>query len=99
MDSENIASTMISSNYAGICEHEPLTNTNILRITKPAKDTIDGPTLFALKYRMLPCTLERRWDEDKQCTEKYNKPGVIHATRSVNRFYSLSCKLIIDFFK
>jgi hypothetical protein len=77
---------MISSNYAGICEHEPLTNENILQITKAAKDAIDGSTLFALKYRMLPCKLERRWDEDKQGTEKYNKPSVYHATRSVNRF-------------
>lgn len=84
MDTENTDSITVCSNYSGACEHEPLTNDNILQITKAKDGMIDGPTLFALKYRMFPCTSQRRSDKDKKNTEKYKNSGVYHTTRLVN---------------
>lgn len=89
MDTENTGSTAASASYSGVCEHAPLTNEDILQITKTAKSIINGPTLFALKYRMLPCTLERRWDEDEHGTKQHTKLSYYHATRLVNPFYSI----------
>lgn len=88
MGSENIGAIVVSSNYSGVCEHAPLTNEDILKLTSGSKDVIiNGSTLFALKYRMLPCTLERRWDEDKHATKQHKKSSYYHATRLVGRFF------------
>ncbi|CAF3366089.1 unnamed protein product [Rotaria socialis] len=57
MNSEDVASIILSSNYSGACDHTPLTNEGILKLTDQQSIVIYGPTLFALKYRVLPCTV------------------------------------------
>lgn len=46
---------LTSSNYAGACGCNSLTNEDLLKLTDEDKDMIYGPTLFALKYRVVPC--------------------------------------------
>ncbi|CAF1222881.1 unnamed protein product, partial [Didymodactylos carnosus] len=38
------------------CVHGQLTNDDLLKLVSPQCSTINGPTLFALKYRVVPCT-------------------------------------------
>ena len=49
----------LTTNYSGRCEHTPFTNEDLLKITSQMGDTIYGPTLFAMKYRVVPCTVRR----------------------------------------
>ena len=84
---------MISSNYAGRCQHEPLTNDHILQINALTTSNryepteLNGSTLFALKYRVIPCKLERCCNKETDSTDQYNKPQMhYHAARSVKRF-------------
>lgn len=57
MDNKDIDPINLSTNYSGACEHIPLSNENILKLTDAQTETIHGTTLFALKYRVLPCTV------------------------------------------
>lgn len=59
MSSEDHNPIKLVSNYSGGCEHSAFTNEDIFKITSQMGDTIYGPTLFALKYRVVPCTLRR----------------------------------------
>ncbi|CAF3664255.1 unnamed protein product [Rotaria sp. Silwood1] len=57
MHSEDLTSTILSSNYSGAYDHKPLTSEEIFQLTNQQQNIIYGPTLFALKYRVLPCTV------------------------------------------
>jgi len=59
MNNEDVPSIILSSNYSGACEHTPPTNADLLKLTDQQRSLIDGPSLFALKYRVLPCTLNQ----------------------------------------
>jgi hypothetical protein len=100
MCSEGVATVIVASNYSGACEHAPPSNKDLLQITNPERCClVDGPSLFALRYRMLPCILTRGLHstlkddnnvkircQDEQESEKYNKPGIYHATTLVHEF-------------
>jgi hypothetical protein len=58
MNNEDVSPITLASNYSGACEHVPLSNEVILNFTDQQRMMIYGPTLFALKYRILPCTLK-----------------------------------------
>jgi hypothetical protein len=55
MCDENVSYVKIPMNYSGFCENTLFTNEDLLKLTDPEKDAIHGPSLFALKYRLLPC--------------------------------------------
>jgi hypothetical protein len=59
MNHEDIAPIILSSNYSGACKHTPLTNEDLLKLTDQQGIIIYGPSHFALKYRVLPCTLNQ----------------------------------------
>ncbi len=59
MNNEDVNPIVLSSNYSGACEHTPATNADLLKLTSQTGEMIYGPTLFALKYRVLPCTVKR----------------------------------------
>ena len=59
MNNEDVRPNDLSSNYSGACERSALTNEDLLRLTSQMGDPIYGPTLFALKYRVIPCTVRR----------------------------------------
>ncbi|CAF3189330.1 unnamed protein product [Rotaria sp. Silwood2] len=59
MNSEDVTSIILSSNYSGTYDHKPLTNEEIFKLTGQQQNIIYGPTLFALKYRVLPCTVNQ----------------------------------------
>lgn len=59
MSTEDHNPIKLVSNYSGGCDHAAFSNEDILKITSQMGDPIYGPTLFALKYRVLPCTLRR----------------------------------------
>jgi hypothetical protein len=54
----------LSSNYSGACEQVPLTNENLLELTNADRFMLDGQTLFALKYRVLPWLQNRQGLDD-----------------------------------
>jgi len=49
----------LSSNYSGGCQITPLDNDALLKITDTQTVSIHGPSLFALKYRVIPCIVNR----------------------------------------
>jgi hypothetical protein len=49
----------LCSNYSGAFEHTSPTNQDLLRLTDQQGVIIYGPSLFALKYRVLPCTVNQ----------------------------------------
>jgi len=55
MNHEDVASIISSSNYSGFCGDAPLSNGDLLKLMDEYGNVIYGPTLFALKYRVLPC--------------------------------------------
>ncbi|CAF1665687.1 unnamed protein product [Rotaria sp. Silwood1] len=58
MNNENVSSPVVlSANYSGGCGNESFTNGDLLKLTDQQACIIYGPTLFALKYRVLPCTV------------------------------------------
>lgn len=57
MNNEAIIPVILSSNYSGAWTHVPPTNEDLLMLTDQRRDVIYGPTLFALKYRAVPCTM------------------------------------------
>ncbi len=57
MNNEATAPIILSSNYSGACTHVPPTNEDLLMLTDKRRDAIYGPTLFALKYRAVCCTM------------------------------------------
>ena len=58
MNNENEVDPIdLSSNYSGAFRHASLTNDELLRLTNQDRCMIHGPALFALKYRVLPCSL------------------------------------------
>jgi hypothetical protein len=59
MNNEDVTPIILSSNYSGTSEHVALTNEDLLKLTDQQGSVIYGPTLFALKYRVLPCTVNR----------------------------------------
>jgi hypothetical protein len=59
MNNEDLNPIILSSNYSGTCAHTPLSNEDLLKLTSQMGDPIYGPTLFALKYRVVPCTVRR----------------------------------------
>jgi hypothetical protein len=99
MCNESVASAVVSSNYSSASGQVPLSNEDLLKITNPEGSIIDGSTLFALKYRMLPCILKRKphktlgncnnirnFSQGEQRSEQHKKPGKYHATRLVHVF-------------
>lgn len=50
-------SITLSENYSGACNNKPFTNEDIFNLTDQQGYLIYGPTLFALKYRVIPCKL------------------------------------------
>ncbi len=75
MSKEDISSIVLSSNYSGTCEHTPLSNEDLLRLTSQAGDTIYGPTLFALKYRVIPCTVRQSSNGEHADVFTFNMSG------------------------
>ena len=57
MDLTDATTTGLTPNAAAACEQTGLTNTDLLQMTHPERTMIHGSTLFALKYRVLPCIL------------------------------------------
>ncbi|CAF1184002.1 unnamed protein product [Rotaria sordida] len=58
MNNEDVHSPIIlSANYSGGCRNESPTNGDLLKLTDQQGYVIYGPTLFALNYRVLPCTV------------------------------------------
>ncbi|CAF2149755.1 unnamed protein product [Rotaria magnacalcarata] len=49
-------SVTLPANYSGACKAESLTNESLLKFANPQSYFIHGPSLFALNYRVLPCT-------------------------------------------
>ena len=49
--------TQLVSNYAGACGQPGPTITDLIQLTNPERTLIHGPNLFALRYRILPCTM------------------------------------------
>ena len=47
----------LSSNYSGGCEVKSLTNDDLLQLTDSNSIPINGRSLFALKYGVVPCTV------------------------------------------
>lgn len=99
MSKENGGPIKLPTNYSGACEKEPLSNENILKITNRdfiggSNEFVSGRDLFAIKYRVLPCTLNLRDskedDDNSQVPHGYSrlnscsnlkKRGYYHATR------------------
>jgi hypothetical protein len=94
MDNEDAVPITLSSNYSGACEHGSLTNEELLVLSNPDRTMIHGPTIFALKYRVLPCTSDRNSDmilsdfndihmfsEEMERSSKQKQEGIYHATR------------------
>jgi hypothetical protein len=71
----------LSSNYSGACEQVPLTNENLLELTNADRFMLDGQTLFALKYRVLPCKLGLCLSCDIERFGRQKQESVYHATR------------------
>jgi hypothetical protein len=67
MTNDDRSSILIPSNYSGACETVLFTNTDLLKLTHEEGNMINGPRLFALKYRILPCTTTGK----TQCTQGY----------------------------
>ncbi|CAF3723721.1 unnamed protein product [Rotaria sordida] len=59
MNNEDVASIILSSNYSGAYDQKPLTNEDIVQLTDQQRSIIYGPTLFAMKYRVLPCAVNQ----------------------------------------
>jgi hypothetical protein len=59
MNNEDVTPINLSSNYSGVCEHVQLSNEDLMRLTDQNKEMIYGPTLFAIKYRVLPCKVQQ----------------------------------------
>jgi hypothetical protein len=57
MNKGEVVPTVLTAMYSGGVENTPLSNQDILQVTGPEFSTIHGPTLFALKYRVVPCTM------------------------------------------
>lgn len=57
MNNEDVGPVNLSVNYSGACEHVPLSNDNLLKLTDVQTEMIHGKSQFALKYRVLPCTV------------------------------------------
>ena len=49
--------TKLSAHYAGKCGEEKFSTAELIQLTNPDRSMIHGPTLFAMKYRALPCTM------------------------------------------
>ncbi len=99
MCNDSVAPIIVTSNYSGACGHVPPSNEDLLKITNPKGCIIHGSTLFALKYRMLPCILKQKpYTNQCDCNSKgisipvgqrctpHKKPGLYVAARSVNFF-------------
>jgi len=57
MNNDEVPPVILSPNYSGTFEHATPTNGDLLRLTDPERTVIHAPALFALKYRVLPCTM------------------------------------------
>ncbi len=57
MNNEVVEPIILSTNYSGACAHGLLSNDDLMKLTNPRNYGIHAPTLFALKYRAMPCTL------------------------------------------
>ena len=57
MNSDDQNKIVVSPSYSGGSAHSPLSNDHIIQLTSPDRSFINGQSLFALKYRVLPCQL------------------------------------------
>lgn len=57
MNSQTTSEGSPAEAYAGSCQHGQFANVDLLQLTNPDRCMIHGPSLFALKYRVLPCTV------------------------------------------
>lgn len=60
MTTEDESSIIISPNYAGAQKRYWFTNEDLLKLTSEEGNLISGPSLFTLKYRILPCTVTEK---------------------------------------
>ncbi|CAF2209231.1 unnamed protein product [Rotaria magnacalcarata] len=50
----------LSPNYSGACTHASMTNEELLTLTDQQSCLINGKALFALKYRVIPCAVDKK---------------------------------------
>jgi hypothetical protein len=84
MHDKDVPRINMPSYYAGEYSsfgHVQPTNEDLLTLTDSDKTMIHGPTLFALKYRVLPCTMERCSFDEIERGGKQKQEGIYHATR------------------
>ena len=60
MNNEDVSPIIIPPNYSGALGQKLLTNEDLLKLTNQERIMIHGLTLFALKYRILPCTVNQK---------------------------------------
>ncbi|CAF1075343.1 unnamed protein product [Adineta steineri] len=102
MVDQSNAQILVSSNYSGVSQHVPFSNEDLIKITTQEDiNLLHGPTLFSLKYRMLPCRMNRKsydnykysylhtisspLDDEQTSTTQGKKAGIYHTT-SILRF-------------
>lgn len=56
MSDESVTPIIVPSTYAGACEPTHVKQDYLLTLSKNAR-CVPGPSLFVLKYGVLPCTL------------------------------------------
>jgi len=57
MNSDETKSSDVSTNYSGKYAEGHFSTTELIQLTNPDRSMIYGPTLFAMKYRVLPCSM------------------------------------------
>ena len=60
MNNEDITPIILPLTYSSTRDHTPLINDYLLKLMDKRGCVIYGPTLFTLKYGVLPCTAKER---------------------------------------
>jgi hypothetical protein len=87
MTTEDVSSIKIPLNYSGAHEGILFTNDDLLKSTSQERGVIYGPSLFALKYRILPCTATEKsqaFNRGQKWPGKRKQGGMYRATRLIN---------------
>ncbi|CAF1187591.1 unnamed protein product [Adineta steineri] len=71
MNNEETNLVHLCPKYSGGCEYTPLTNDDLLKLTDQQGQLIYGPSLFALQYRVLPCTMTESQGNSNEYGDTY----------------------------
>ena len=84
-DKEEIVPIILKEKYAGGSENGSLTNYDILQLTNQQSSIIYGPTQFAMKYRVLPCTMTEKLEQGTYNAQEMFSSGLNSIYARANR--------------